>query len=48
MKTLCLTFVLVFPLAAREPLAQRIARTDPARYRPSKAVHAGGGGRRGN
>ncbi len=43
MKTLCLLFVLVFPLAAREPLAQRIGHTDPSRYRPSKAVHGGAG-----
>ena len=43
MKTLCLMLVLVFPLAAREPLAQRIAHTDPVRYRPSKAVHEGAG-----
>ena len=35
--------VLVFPLAAREPLAQRIAHTDPARYRAVKAVHGGAG-----
>jgi len=43
MKTLFLMFVLIFPLAAREPLAQRIAHTDPARYRPTKAVHDGAG-----
>ncbi len=43
MKTLCLAIVLVFPLMAREPLAQRIAHTDPAKYRPSKAVHEGPG-----
>jgi mannose-6-phosphate isomerase-like protein (cupin superfamily) len=29
--------------AAREPLAQRIARTDPAKYRKAKSVHAGAG-----
>ena len=28
---------------AREPLAQRITHTDPAKYRPSKAVHEGPG-----
>src|SRR3954453_6873718 len=33
----------MFPLAAREPLAQRIVPTDPAKYRPSKAVHDGAG-----
>jgi len=43
MKTLWLMLVLVFPLAAREPLAQRIAHTDPARYRAVKAVHGGAG-----
>ncbi|MEO8128603.1 MAG: cupin domain-containing protein [Bryobacteraceae bacterium] len=31
------------PLAAREPLGQRIVHTDPAKYRESKAVHAGAG-----
>jgi len=31
------------PLAAREPLAQRIVHTDPSKYRPSKAVHDGAG-----
>jgi mannose-6-phosphate isomerase-like protein (cupin superfamily) len=43
MKTLWLMLVLVFPLAAREPLAQRIARTDPAKYHSGKAVHGGAG-----
>jgi mannose-6-phosphate isomerase-like protein (cupin superfamily) len=43
MKALCLTALLVLPLAAREPLAQRIVHTDPSRYRPSKAVHGGAG-----
>ncbi|MGD0226224.1 MAG: cupin domain-containing protein [Terriglobia bacterium] len=43
MKTFWLMLLLVFPLAAREPLAQRIAHTDPAKYRPSKAVHGGAG-----
>ena len=42
-QTLWLIPVLVFPLAAREPLAQRIAHTDPAKYRPAKAVHGGAG-----
>jgi mannose-6-phosphate isomerase-like protein (cupin superfamily) len=41
--TICLAIALAIPLAAREPLAQRIAHTDPARYRPSKAVHEGPG-----
>jgi mannose-6-phosphate isomerase-like protein (cupin superfamily) len=43
MKALCLIALLVFPLAAREPLAQRIVHTDPSKYRPSKAVHDGAG-----
>jgi mannose-6-phosphate isomerase-like protein (cupin superfamily) len=43
MKTLCLAIALIAPLAAREPLAQRIAHTDPSRFQPSKAVHAGAG-----
>jgi len=34
---------MILPLAAREPLAQRIVHTDPALYRPSKAVHDGAG-----
>src|SRR5215831_4238140 len=43
MKTLCLMLALGFPLTAREPLAQRIAHTDPAKYRPAEAVHGGAG-----
>jgi mannose-6-phosphate isomerase-like protein (cupin superfamily) len=43
MKLWCLAILLVVPLLAREPLAQRIAHTDPAKYRPSKAVHEGAG-----
>ena len=43
MKTLALMLVLVFPLRAHEPLAQRIAHTDPAKYTASKAVHGGAG-----
>ena len=43
MKTFWLMLLLVFPLAAREPLAQRIAHTDPAKYRPAKAAHGGAG-----
>lgn len=35
--------VLALPLAAREPLANRISHTDPAKYRVSKAVHGGPG-----
>src|SRR6266702_8701210 len=43
MKTHCVAAVLVLPLVAREPLAQRIVHTDPSKYRPSKAVHEGAG-----
>ena len=43
MKTICLAVTLIFPLAAAEPLAQRIVHADPAKYRPSKAVHNGAG-----
>src|SRR5882672_10768120 len=43
MKTLCIAALLMLPLAAREPLAQRIVHTDPSKYRPSKAVHDGAG-----
>jgi mannose-6-phosphate isomerase-like protein (cupin superfamily) len=43
MKALYLAAFLIFPLAAREPLAQRIVHTDPAKYRASKAVHDGAG-----
>lgn len=40
-RTLGLVLVLVLPLAAREPLAQRIAHTDPSKYRIAKAAHGG-------
>jgi mannose-6-phosphate isomerase-like protein (cupin superfamily) len=43
MKTLSLMLLLVFPLAAHEPLAQRIAHNDPAKYGPAKAAHGGAG-----
>ena len=43
MKTLCIAALWILPLAAREPLAQRIVHTDPSKYRPSKAVHDGAG-----
>ena len=39
MKALCLAALLILPLGAREPLAERIVHTDPSKYRPSKAVH---------
>jgi mannose-6-phosphate isomerase-like protein (cupin superfamily) len=43
MKTLWLMLVLVLPVAAREPLTQRIAHTDPAKYQRATAVHQGAG-----
>jgi mannose-6-phosphate isomerase-like protein (cupin superfamily) len=43
MKKFAMAALLVLPLAARDPLAQRIVHTDPAKYRPSKAVHDGAG-----
>jgi hypothetical protein len=43
MKALCLAILLIFPLAAREPLAQRIVHTDPSKANVSKAVHDGAG-----
>ena len=43
MKTLLLMLLLAFPLAAREPLVQSIAHTDPAKYVPVTAVHGGAG-----
>jgi mannose-6-phosphate isomerase-like protein (cupin superfamily) len=43
MKTLWLMLLLVFPVAAREPLAQRIAHTDPAKFKPFKTIHGGAG-----
>ena len=35
--------LLLAPLSAVEPLASRIAHTDPAKYRPSASVHGGAG-----
>jgi mannose-6-phosphate isomerase-like protein (cupin superfamily) len=43
MKTLWLMFVVVLSLTAREPLAQRIAHTDPAKYQRATRVHEGAG-----
>src|SRR5215470_10630889 len=49
MKSVMLSFVVLIggfciaPLAAVEPLASRIAHTDPAKYRPSPSVHGGAG-----
>jgi mannose-6-phosphate isomerase-like protein (cupin superfamily) len=39
---LCL-FLAAAALLAREPLAQRIGRTDPSKYRKAKTVHGGAG-----
>ena len=41
--TLSLTLLVLLPIAAREPLAARIAHSDPSRYRQSPAVHGGAG-----
>ena len=43
MKKLSVAVLCILPLLAREPLAQRIAHTDPAKYRTSKGVHKGAG-----
>jgi hypothetical protein len=49
MRTLCVAILvcvgvcLVFPSAAREPLASRIVHADPAQYRHNAAVHNGPG-----
>src|SRR5436190_18011663 len=40
---LVLILTLIVPLAGREPLASRIAHTDPARFRHSPSVHGGAG-----
>jgi len=43
MKALCVALLLTFPLAAREPLAQRIGHSDPTKYQVQKALHGGPG-----
>jgi mannose-6-phosphate isomerase-like protein (cupin superfamily) len=43
MRVLLLSCVALLALSAREPLAQRIAHTDPSRRQTVKAVHAGTG-----
>ena len=43
MKIPLLALMAVLPLAAREPLAARIAHTDPAKYQRIAAVHGGAG-----
>jgi mannose-6-phosphate isomerase-like protein (cupin superfamily) len=43
MKTLLVAFAAIVSLQAREPLAQRIAHTDPSKFQSVKGVHAGAG-----
>jgi mannose-6-phosphate isomerase-like protein (cupin superfamily) len=43
MRTFFLAIAIVIPLAAREPLAQRIVHTDPSKYTRHDKVHAGPG-----
>jgi mannose-6-phosphate isomerase-like protein (cupin superfamily) len=43
MKKVLLACAIAGSLMAREPLDQRIVHTDPAKYRPSPAVHGGPG-----
>ena len=43
MRTICYALVCALSAMAAEPLAQRIAHTDPAKYRNFQAVHAGPG-----
>ena len=43
MRIAFLAFLSMVALLAREPLAQRIVHTDPAKYRPSPRVHQGPG-----
>jgi mannose-6-phosphate isomerase-like protein (cupin superfamily) len=43
MKTVVFAVILALPLAAREPLAQRIVHTDAAKYQAVKGVHLGAG-----
>ena len=43
MKPLLAAAALLLPLCAREPLAQRIGHTDPAKYRDLEHVHGGAG-----
>jgi mannose-6-phosphate isomerase-like protein (cupin superfamily) len=43
MRTICIAILWTIPALPAEPLAQRIAHTDPAKYNNFKAVHAGPG-----
>jgi hypothetical protein len=38
MKTLCLATILTISIAARQPLSERIAHTDPAKYRRTASM----------
>jgi len=42
MKAFCLAAILIMPLAAKEPLSERVVHTDPTKYRQSQ-VHEGAG-----
>lgn len=44
MRPICIAVLCAIPLAAIEPLAQRIVHTDPSKYTAHQAVHAGPGG----
>ena len=43
MRVLFSLLLLTLPLFARDPLAERIVPTDPAKYRPIESVHGGAG-----
>ncbi len=43
MKVFAIALLLILPLTAREPLAQRIGHSDPSKYQPQKALHGGPG-----
>ena len=43
MRILALIVLLVMPTLAREPLAERVAHTDPSTYRKIESVHRGAG-----
>jgi mannose-6-phosphate isomerase-like protein (cupin superfamily) len=43
MKTICIALFCTIPVLAGEPLTQRIAHTDPAKYTTFKSVHNGPG-----
>src|SRR5216683_209909 len=43
MRLILIVSLLAYPLIAREPLAKRIAHTDPSKYRREAHVHEGAG-----